>query len=159
MGRAPDTKAPVANAEDGPLIERVDRYILVVTACQPVVDWVRSLEDLDGVEEGDVRFSLEEAGAIPSTYLVPFSFDPDPVIAWVTDNCDTIFEAELASLEPDPDRWPQDRSAEVFERWFDLRLFDAPIDLVDGPFYLSALSPEETEERIAEIPSFDGGSV
>lgn len=146
---------PEDTPDEAPPIARVDRYILKVTPCQPVVDWVRGLDEQE-LEEGDVPFSLEEAKKYHvATYLVPFSFDPEPVIAWVSDNYDTIFETELSGFTPDESAWPQGRSPEMFEEWFDLELLDAPIDLVDGPFYLDDLSPEELKERALELPPLE----
>ena len=93
-----------------------------------------------------------------ATYLVPFSFDPDPIIAWVRDNFETIFETELHGVTEGSENWPSDRTVEMFEDWFDLQLLDAPIDLVDGPFYLSELSEEEAAERVKELRDAGGGS-
>ena len=86
-----------------PLISRLDRYILVVTAREPFVKWVGGLEEQRGLEDGEKRYSLEEAQTYGvSTYLIPFSFDPAPVMEWVTDSCELIFETELEGMESDP---------------------------------------------------------
>ena len=143
---------PEHGDNDAPPISRVDRYILVVTPRDPFVEWTQGLEEQGGLEDGEKRYSREEAQTYGvATYLVPFSFDPALVIAWVTDNYELIFETALQGMESDPQLWPMERTPEIFEEWFDLKLLDSPIDLVDGPVYLSELSAAEQEERIREL--------
>ena len=152
----------MTNAEDsaeGSPIARVDRHVLLVTPREPFANWVRSLEEFEDIVEGGQRSGLDDSIRMPATYLVPFSFNPDPVIAWVRDNFDTIFETELHGVTETSESWPSDRTVEMFEDWFDLQLFDAPIDLVDGPFYLSELTAEEAAERVEELRDVVGGSV
>ena len=151
----------VTSAEDpaeGSPVTRVDRHVLLVTPREPFASWVRSLEEFEDIVEGEQRSGLDESLRMAATYLVPFSFDPDPVISWVRDNFDTIFETELHGVTERSESWPSDRTVEMFEDWFDLQLFDAPIDLVDGPFYLSELTAEEAAERVEELRDASGVS-
>lgn len=148
-----------ADPAEGSSIARVDRHILLVTPREPFVRWVSSLEEFEEIVAGDQRSGLDEAVRMASTYLVPFSFNPDPVIAWVRDHFDTIFETELNGVTESSESWPNDRTVEMFEDWFDLQLLDAPIDLVDGPFYLSELTAEEAAERVEELRGSVGGST
>ena len=153
-------KEPEYRDDDASPISRVDRYILVVTPQNPFVEWVQGLEEKRGSGDGEGRYSLQEAQTPGvTTYLVPFSFDPALVIAWVTDNCEVIFESELHGMESDPQLWPSERTSEIFEEWFDLQLLDAPIDLVDGPVYLNDLSAAEQEERIRELGHDSGAGA
>ena len=117
------------------------------------------MEEFEDIVEGSQRSGLEESIRMPATYLVPFSFKPDPVIAWVRDNFNTIFETELHGVTETSESWPSDRTVEMFEDWFYLQLFDAPIDFVDGPFYLSELTAEEAAERVEELRDVVGGSA
>jgi hypothetical protein len=152
----------VKSAEDsaeGSSIARVDRHILVVTPREPFAGWVRSLEEFEDIVGGEQQSGLDESIRMAATYLVPFSFNPDPVIAWVRDNFDTIFETELHGVTETSESWPSGRTLEMFEDWFDLQLLDAPIDLVDGPFYLNELTAEEAADRVEELRDAVGGSV
>lgn len=118
----------------GPAIERLDRYVLVVTPRQPLVDWVRRLEERAGPEEGEPGFTLEEARSYHrAAYLVPVAEDAHDVQWWVEENFDLVLEQELFGFEPDRRRWPRARTLDTFLDWFDLELLDAPIDLVDAP--------------------------
>jgi hypothetical protein len=127
-----------------PPIERLERYVLLVTPLQPLVDWVRGIEVRDGLEDGGPRFSLEEAEAYHrAAYLVPLAADAHAVEAWVEENFDLVFEQELHGYESDRRRWPRKRTLDRFLQWFDLELLDAPIDLVDAPL----LDPTRGEGR------------
>jgi hypothetical protein len=152
----------VKSAEDpaeGSSIARVDRHILLVTPREPFAGWVSSLEEFEDIVDGEQQSGLDESIRMAATYLVPFSFNPDAVIAWVRDNFETIFETELLGVTERSETWPSDRTLEMFEDWFDLQLLDAPIDLVDGPFYLSELTADQAAERVQELRDAVGGSV
>jgi hypothetical protein len=146
-----------ADPEEGAPIARVDRHILVVTPREPFAEWVRTLEEFKEIVDGDQRQGLEESLRMASTYLVPFSFNPDHVIAWVRENFEAVFATELNGVTESTESWPSDRTVEMFEDWFDLQLLDAPIDLVEGPFYLSELTEEEAAERVEELRGVTGG--
>lgn len=130
-------------AEGPPPIDRLNRYVLVVTPRQPWVDWAASL-GLEGEGEDGRPISLEEAELeYQATFLVPFAWETELVVDWIRDNVDLLFEQMLHALEPDPTRWPPERGADAFEEWFALDLLDAPIDLVDAPLYADEADEEE----------------
>ncbi|MBW3535941.1 MAG: hypothetical protein KY453_12130 [Gemmatimonadetes bacterium] len=127
---------------EGPRIARLDRFILVLTPLQPYVDWVTELEEMEGVEESQEPFTLEEAQLEhQATYLVPFSEEPELAVDWVVENFDLLFEQELHGVVEDRAQWPEPRTFELFQTWFDMDLLDAPIDVVDAPLYMD--EPEE----------------
>lgn len=139
-GGSPHGHAPHPDDEpDAPRLERLERYVLVVTPRQPMVDWVCGLEASHGASpEGD-GFTLDEAQAYHRTaYLVPLSEDAHDVEDWVEDNFDLVFEQELYGFASDRRRWPHRRTLDAFLDWFDLDLLDAPIDLVDAPLVAPA---------------------
>jgi hypothetical protein len=118
---------------EAPRIERLNRFVLLVTPRQPLVDWVRRLEEGEGPREGEKRFTLEEARTYHrAAYLVPRAEDAHDVEGWVEENFDLVFEQELFGFEADRRRWPRARTLDRFLDWFDLELLDAPIDLVDA---------------------------
>lgn len=128
---------------DSPIV-RLDRYVLVVTPLQPWVDWVRGIEEADGLEEGEPPMTLEEAQLnFQTTFLVPYVEDAEDVVDWVRDNVDLIFEQMLHEIDADQGRWPGDRGPDAFDAWFDLDLLDAPIDLVDAPIYMESGGHED----------------
>ena len=119
---------------DSPRIERLERYLLLVTPRQPLVDWIRRLGSVGVGAAYAADSSLEEARAYHRTaYLVPVAEDAHDVESWVEDNFDLVFEQELYAVTNDRRRWPRKRSADVFMEWFALELLDSPIDLVDAP--------------------------
>lgn len=124
------------HGHEEPHIERLNRYVLVVTPLQPFVDWVQSLEEA-GPTEPLVPFTLEEAQLHHQvTFLVPYTDAAEDLMAWIRDNHDLLFDHILHELEEDMSRWPAERTPEMFDLWFDLDLLDAPVDLVDAPLYL-----------------------
>ena len=119
-------------SDAAPRIDRLERYVLLVTPREALVDWVR------GLEGPGSELTLEEARTYHRTaYLVPRAEDAHDVEAWVEENIDLVFEQELFGFTPDRRRWPRKRGLEVFLTWFDLELLDAPIDLVDAPLVAS----------------------
>jgi hypothetical protein len=126
-------EAPSGAGPAAPRIERLDRYVLVVTPREPLVTWVRRVEANAAGSPGRA-FTLDEAREYHRTaYLVPLAEDAHDVEAWVEENFDLVFEQELFGFEPDRRRWPRSRTLDTFLEWFDLELLDAPIDLVDAP--------------------------
>jgi len=124
-----------SEAENTSPLVFLDRYILVVTPLQPFVDWVRKVEvDQDELEEGDAPFDLEAAQQdFVSTYLVPTFPGIEMTVAWVRQNFDLIFEHELASMYTAEALWPENRTFEMMEEWFDLVLLESPLDIVNAP--------------------------
>jgi hypothetical protein len=99
------------------------RHALFVTRKQPYRDWANSLDN-DGVE-----LSEELSRQQREVYLVPET-DAEPALdALLGEFWEDIFEAELSSWVLAEERWPQSRTRELFDEWFDVELNHSVYDL------------------------------
>ena len=111
---------------EGRQIWFLNRGILVVRPQDPFVEWARSLDDGGAL-------SPEETRDWVNAFLIPeFEFEED-TWAWIRGNCETVFELMLNDWVVVPEMWPEDRSWEVFERWFTYERIEMAWDLVDEP--------------------------
>ncbi|MEB3263046.1 MAG: hypothetical protein VKJ66_01595 [Synechococcus sp.] len=112
----------------------VNRCALAVTPREPLRAWARSVEG--GGQEA------EWPADDPSLYLLP-DYENDDEARELLEQCwEVIFETELDSWCRDEARWPQQRSLELFEEWFELRFYPLIEDLVEEP-----LEREEADEE------------
>jgi hypothetical protein len=118
------------------------RTAVLITRKQPFVDWANECSD-DGVEFPD------ELARTPDVYLGPHgeaSHGVDQVLDAVWED---IFEEELDGWCTDQDRWPQNGTREMFDRWFHSQLADSIIDLVpDTPLTEDDADAEDLEEAL-----------
>jgi hypothetical protein len=123
----------------------VNRYVMVLTPLQPYVDWIQVLNEPER-EEGDIVFSLEEAHKYHRTsYLVPYAWEWDVVEEWLNENYGMFFENELEGIEPDKSRWPEDRTRELFDSWFEAEIFDAPFDTTREPMFTKSKTKKKRD--------------
>jgi len=99
-----------------------NRSAAIIKPQQPYVDWVNSIED-----EGR-KHSIEDFSTDCSVVLLP-EYDPDEdAEAIVKDLYSHIFELELSGWVTDESTWPDNRSYEMFQEWFDVELHSMVYD-------------------------------
>lgn len=123
--------------KEGSHIWFLNRDVVVVRPAQAFVDWALSLEGEGALDALDVFASS-------NAFLIPEFDVEDDAWAWVSSNCETIFEYMLHDWSTAPEEWPQDRSWDEFERWFTYEHISMAWDLVDEP--LSSDAPSEDED-------------
>ena len=105
----------------------LNRLAVVVSAKQPLVEWVRFNDpDADWI-------TLESAADDATIYLLPqidYPADYGPLIAAVWAS---IFEDQLMQWYSDDDLWPRGRTLEMFQQWFDCKYHSTIVDLSTRP--------------------------
>ena len=110
-------------------MERSDRMAIVVMLREPVLDWV------NGVSPDDPVW-LDELGGRANVYFIPRYDTVEEAEEYVRGYFDQIFCNELAEWFDDEALWPEKRTYEMFEEWFDVfydvGVFDAQPKKVIG---------------------------
>lgn len=114
----------------------LNRCAITVTPREPMRTWRRPFETREDME------ALEEE----SLYLVPPFDDEQEAQRCIASHCSAIFEAELDLWCRDRRLWPQQRDAEQFHRWFQVRVFPLVEDLARIP-----LSAYDSEGRLLQV--------
>ncbi|MDF7826718.1 hypothetical protein P4B35_22000 [Pontiellaceae bacterium B12227] len=102
----------------------LNRSAITVKAKQPFMDWLGGLPD-----PVDSSVTLETVTEEQPVYLVPECIDPDMFPEMLTYYFDVIFEAELSGWWTDRKDWPQSRTVELFQEWFDIEFHSMVEDL------------------------------
>jgi hypothetical protein len=99
------------------------RHGLLILRKQPYIDWANSLAD-DGAPLSD-----EVSRTNRGLYLVP-EVDGEPDLEELVDEFwADIFEEELSAWALPPSKWPEPRTREMFDEWFDVELNESVYDL------------------------------
>jgi hypothetical protein len=110
----------------GPM-RTVNRSAVVVIPKQPFLDWLHRVDSSSG------KLTLTDLGDDPSIYLLPECDVKDELEECFKVVCVEIFEDQLDGWYRAQDRWPEDRSLEIFQLWFDYRLHSVLFDLAEEP--------------------------
>jgi len=111
----------------------LNRTVVVVRHREAFRNWARN------VDEGAAG-AYDAEGGWTEAYLIPEFEEEQDAWAWLRSEFQVIFEMQLGSWWDDPEGWPEVRSWELFQEWFDVELVGTAWDLVDGP--LSSAPPE-----------------
>src|SRR5262249_38240860 len=99
------------------------RHGLLISRKQPYIDWA------NGVAADGFPLSHELSRGKRSLYLVP-EVDGEPDLAALVDEYwSSIFDEELSGWVIEPEKWPEPRTRETFDDWFDVELNDSVFDL------------------------------
>ncbi len=102
----------------------LNRSAITVKAKQPFLDWLRGLPD-----PVDPSVTLKVVNEEQPVYLVPECIDPDMFSELLSYYFDVIFDAELSGWWVDQKDWPQSRTVELFQEWFDIEFHSMVEDL------------------------------
>jgi hypothetical protein len=97
----------------------------------PAVRWVNEAAPPDE----DPGLTLESANEDKTVYLVQTEAadSPNTVREWVELNFEALFENELEGWFVDDKLWPENRTIEIFDEWFDIECNSVVVDTVEGP--------------------------
>ncbi len=110
----------------------LNRSAIVVKPKQAFLDWLHT------VDPTSHSLALRELVGEPTIYLIPECDTDAEVDEALRELCDEIFTEQLAGWFTDETTWPEDRSFEVFCRWFDFQHHSMLVDLCDEPLILES---------------------
>jgi hypothetical protein len=99
------------------------RHALFVSRKRPYLDWANQPDD------GEIELTDALSHQKRTVYLVPETMEEPDLEALLDEFWEEIFAAELSAWVIDEARWPQARTRQIFEEWFDVELNDAVYDL------------------------------
>jgi hypothetical protein len=105
----------------------LNRSAIVVKPRQPFLDWLHAADPTSH------KLTLRELVQEPTVYLIPECDTDEGVGEALLELCEEIFIEQLAAWFTDTTTWPQDRSFDVFCRWFDIQHHSMLVDLCDEP--------------------------
>jgi hypothetical protein len=97
------------------------RTPLIIRRKEPYVAWANS-------HDSEVLMTPELA-SIPDVYVVRLRETTETDDLLLEEYWREIFEFELSEWESDENRWPADRTREMFDAWFDVAIGESIIDL------------------------------
>ena len=100
-------------------MERSARMAVVVMPREPLLDWVNTVSP-------DSPVWVDELSDRANVYFIPHHETLDEAEEYVRGMFDEIFRNELGEWFDDASRWPQERTYEMFNEWFDL-LYDVVV--------------------------------
>jgi len=109
----------------------INRAVLLLKAKEPALKW---LNESDPYNENP-GITLEDVNRENTVYLISEgdSESPDTLYAWLELNYQNLFESELENWCTEEALWPQDRTYELFQQWFNFECHTIIVDTVDGP--------------------------
>jgi len=110
----------------------INRAAFVVRPKEPYIQWASSTDD----EAESTANSMRDYVAI---YLVPEDPTGREETPPLQDFYEEIFIRELEAWYLDEEAWPQDRTLEMFQDWFEVIGLSVVEDLADGPIVIEEL--------------------
>ena len=108
----------------GTVMLMLNRMAIVVTAKQPFLDWLHSI---DPTSQG---LTLEDLNNEPTVYLLPEARGDEEAAACVRRHSKEIFSTELDSWWRERSDWPPRLTAGIFDEWFGWTHHSVILDLV-----------------------------
>jgi hypothetical protein len=105
----------------------LNRSAIVVTPRQPFLDWLHAAGPTSR------ELTLGDLVQEPAVYLIPECDTNENVGHVLRELCKEVFIEQLVGWFTDTTAWPQDRSFDVFCRWFDYQHHSMLVDLCDEP--------------------------
>lgn len=92
----------------------LNRTAVLVKLKAPFLDW---LHEADPTSH---KLALQDSVLEPSVHLIPECKTSEGVTELLQEFCKDIFVDQLDGWYRDEPTWPEDRSFEVFSRWFEV---------------------------------------
>lgn len=103
----------------------INREAVIIKPKQPFLDWVNS--DPKAKE----KLTLKDISQENSILLIPeFDYEEDS-INYIKERYSYIFEFELEGWMVNKKLWPQNRTWQMFQEWFDVQINSEVFDLVE----------------------------
>ena len=105
----------------------INRHAVIIKGKKPFLDWINQLND----EEDNFQLTLEQLRSESNTYLVPEAQMPEETIAYVDENFDKFFQAELSAWALNDEDYPKNRTLQMFWDFFEIEVSDIVVDICD----------------------------
>ncbi|AQR66247.1 VacJ [Aquaspirillum sp. LM1] len=113
----------------------VNRSVAIVKPKQPFFDWLNSLPF-----EQDETLTLHALRQDCNALLIPPAEDFEDAREFIRSHWRSIFDAELADWCEDDTLWPEKRTPNLFQQWFDVEVHSVLTDLVSEPLEREAFA-------------------
>jgi len=108
-------------------MKSIDRGIVIVKPRRPFLEWVN--RDPTLLPPVTMAYLKKDCTAI----LVPDLDSLEDMLNYLTPLKPLLFEMELEAWNRDPATWPQERTRETFDAWFELEAHSEVWDAIDAP--------------------------
>jgi hypothetical protein len=98
-------------------METLDRNLLYIVPTKKCIDWVNSIDPEDPIDYNTYVTEHDNA----SVYLIPEHATADSAMAWMKKSWNVWFETLLMDWYMDENLWPENRSWELLNEFFDIR--------------------------------------
>jgi len=112
----------------------VNRSAVVIVPKQPFLDWLHRVDPTSG------GLGLADLSRDPSIYLFPECDDQAELEHHSQKACEEVFAEQLDGWCRAKERWPENRTWDIFGQWFDYRFQSMLIDLAKDRSSLSGRS-------------------
>ena len=105
-------------------MQTIDRNLIYIVPKQACIDWVNNIFPDDPVYNKEMK-----GHDYASVFLIPEFDTPEKAMQWMEKSWETWFDSLLLEWCADEDLWPQNRSWNLLNEYFDIRyhslIFDA----------------------------------
>jgi len=101
----------------------LERIVVLIKPKQKMYQWLKNQP------ETDPKLTLHKLRSDSTALLIPPFKTPKKAREYIEGIYPGIFENELESWHIPEERWPDDRSIEVFAEWFDVEYHSLVLDL------------------------------
>lgn len=114
------------------------RSIIALLPRQPFVDWLRAQP---GEKDANLRRSHEHNSI---SFLVPYPMNTHEAVRVIPEHWPRFFAQMLERVRQNPHDWPEDRTWEMFQQWFEIEYRDVVLDISDAISSLDAVQADAT---------------
>ena len=104
----------------------LNRCAVTIRAKEPLLGWLKSLPDYHDL-------TLEDVNQETTVYLLPVYESDAEMNMLLEQYYDLLFEEELSGWWMAKDDWPERRSLQTFNAWFEVDFHSVVVDLEDAP--------------------------
>lgn len=106
---------------------KIDRSVAVIKPKQPFVDWANQLPD------PEIIVNLKDLQKECTVFLIPDYDFEEEAIECIEELCEDIFVEMLFSWHTEESHWPDNRSSDMFWKWFEVEFHSMVIDPYEDP--------------------------
>lgn len=111
-----------------PIMARMDiinRSVLILRPRQPFIDWANRISDQ---WDPPIVFDLAETRPTPWWSWCPSATTKEQFDPLLDEFWPVLFDHALASIWVETNAWPEHRSREMFDEWFDVEVYAFIVD-------------------------------